>query len=347
MAEQPSNNIQASAMATLLGQSSTNIQIDSLCGAANINKWSFYRPRPIQVNGTTKLVEFATKTNNWKLGDFRRYNHTALTPSAPDNFTRNYGPSGSTFSITFAVKVERLNIKELVPSTTPYITVKYYLSSSNRSSETSAIRTYTTAMSLSSESPPSGHSNNQTQAPSSSSQLVVDSTFPVSAITTPDDVLYCDIYISDISGNALVRFDDGYVDVNTHQYSNPIISQSGPNFTISGYTASFIVVNNGSSTCAGSDQSVTFGSSSASFYIHLVGLSGGTWYRLGASSISLRIDVGGTKYTLNTTSLSSSANTQEVTANFWGTGHTWAYDDIGEVEIVSASGITQGSVCTP
>ena len=81
-------NISMSAVRTLLGESSWTLS--GLCTSANINKWSKYKP----VRGTWPAGEwpytygvlvdsswaYVQPNNNYRLGDFRNYDHDALPP---------------------------------------------------------------------------------------------------------------------------------------------------------------------------------------------------------------------------------------------------------------------------
>ena len=176
MAEQPLTDISFNAMNTLLGTSYTSRR--DLCNDSGIDKWSFYRSRPIGLDGSKNVILPTAPTTNRKLGDFRRYNHVSLVPKAANNYTQNWGPGGTTMTVSLMTFIERLNVKELIPSTTMYFTIKFYLSSADRSSETNVKRTYTILLDLATETPPVDHTNNQTQAPSSSTQLVVDTAVP-------------------------------------------------------------------------------------------------------------------------------------------------------------------------
>jgi hypothetical protein len=228
------NNCSHTSVCAELGISvGTNRTQTSLTRHASINKWSFYRSGSIAPNASTKLVALTAPSNNDKLGDFRGYNHSAATPATPNDFTNNWGPGGTTITMSFSITVGEMNIREITSGSAPYITVKYYLSSANRSAKTSVQRTFTTAFSETSNSPPTGHTNNQTTRPANSTQIVSDTAFPASLLTKPNDIVYCDIYISDSGGNEVARVGsattDSYVDVSTHELANPFVDGCGPN----------------------------------------------------------------------------------------------------------------------
>ncbi len=345
MAEQGTTNISFGAMRTLLGVGSET-SLRNLCNNSGINKWSYYRTRPIGLDGNLNVILTTAPTTNRKLGDFRRYNDDALTPKAATNYTQNWGPGGLTMTVSLMTFIERLNIHELTANDPVYFTIKFYLSSADRSAETNVKRTYTVVLDTSAETPPVDHTNDQTKAPSSSTQLVVDTAVPTdSGLVSPDDIWYCDTYISDISGNAIIRFDDGYTEVNTHEQTDPYVSLVGDAYTFSGYTTVLPIVNNHSSNCLGADRGMTFGSQNGDFFFHIVGLQGGTWYRL-ACTATIELRVPGqpnTPFAIYSGSMSGTANRQTTTTDFWGSSNTWDYDDIGKLTITALSGVSNGT----
>jgi hypothetical protein len=348
------NNVSHSSVITELGASwtggSNDVDNSALVRHASITQWSFYRPGALSVHGTTKLVTRVAGTSDDKLGDFRGYNHTANTPTTPSDFDRNWGPGGTTISLTFVTYVEEWNLRETTSGSVPYISVRYYLSGTNRTNKVSAVRTYTVLASETSNTPPTGHTNNQTQRPASASQIVTDANFPTSLITKPDDVLYVDIYISDISGNEVARFGaaqtDGHVDVNTHEYSNPFVDGCGPNIGGSPFTTVFPVVTNASNGKNGVDFTESNGSTTyGTFYWYLAGLLSGTWYRIGSISVTASLKIynpeGGSLQN-TTTILSGALNVAGASSNQSASGtlsssYSWAWDDVGDVEVVVPS----------
>jgi len=352
MAEISVDNVSLDAMKTHTGETGTTDGLEAVVQSATIEKWSFYRPRPNIANASTKLVEIQAKTTDLKLGDFRKYDDASIEPALNET-SRTYTYVGAAaVSVSVKPQGEDLNVKELSGSD-PYWRTEYYKTSGDRAAGTNLFASDTTAMATVAVTPPVGHSMQETIRPASGFQLITKA-LTTTTFTKPTQLIYTTTFITN-SGDTedIAKFTTGmYGTWTCTQQQIPKISESGPNFSIGGYTTSFMVVTVGSSDCAGVDMdsgnsNVIVFTNNASFYIHLVGRSGGTWYRLGATSISLKIVVDGVDYTMNTSSLSSSGNTQEVTNDFWGTAKNWAYDDIGEVTIVSVSGVSQGSACTP
>ena len=359
----------SSAAAELGISVGTNRTQTSLTRHATINKWSFYRPGSIAPDGSY-YVQLTAPSNNDKLGDFRGYNHSAFEPYPFPVYPsgKTWGPGGSTISLTFQVYVEETNYRKLYSGSQPYITIRYYMTSAARDARSGGhVRTYTTTLSETSNSPPTGHTNNQTQRPASASQLITDSAFPTSYLASPDDVIYCDLYFSDISGNEVVRFgstlSDGHVDIDTHENQQPFVDCVGPGQTSPTYNPIYIVVTNSSSAKDGADIAATFGSSSyPGLYWYLVGLSGSTWYRIGSINVTVTLRIYNPEYgtsgaTLqNTTTMlngnlnvaGSSSNQNHSSGGSLASGYTWAYDDVGDmfVTVNSWSGVTTYSLGT-
>jgi hypothetical protein len=321
-------------------------------------KWqSFYRPGALAINGSTKLISRTAGSNNDKLGDFRSYNHSAATPLAPANWTKNWGPGGTTISITHAIRVEELNLRELTAGAAPYWTVRYYLSSANRAADTSRQRTYTAAASESSNTPPTGHTNNQTNRPSGATETgFTDANFPVSIlVSNPDDILYCDIFLSDISGNIIARLGTttahSYTDLTTHELSNPFDDGCGPALSgaPSGYTTVFPVVTSSSSAKNGVDYTESNGGSTyGTFYWYLAGLKSSNWHRIGGVSCTANLKIrnpegGSLENTtqIHTGSLNAAgASSNQSASGTLSSSYNWAYDDVGDVECTVSDWVT-------
>jgi len=317
----------------------------SLTRHATINKWSFYRPGSIAPNASDFVTLTAPSAND-KLGDFRGYNHSATAPYTPADFNVNWGPGGTYATFEFLIYLNELNIKELFPSSTPYITVKYYLTTTARDSQTGALAdSYTVAVALTTNSPPTGHTNNQTQKLASSTQLVSDTTFQVASIVSPNDIVYCDIFFSDSSGNQVVRFgsalSDGHVDVNTHERQYPWVDSVGTCVTRSGYTGCHTEINNVASSCTGADVALIVGSTAYSFYLRAVGIASGT-YNINPTNCTVRIrhyasDGVTIKQTITLTSQNlntSSKNGKQFSGNVT---NSFNYDEFLKVDITTVS----------
>jgi hypothetical protein len=361
------NNASHTSVCAELGISvGSDRQQRDLTRHASINKWSFYRPGSIAPNASD-YVTLTAPSNNDKLGDFRGYNHNANEPYPFDVYPtgKDWGPGGSTISLIFQVYVEEANYRELYGGSQPYITIRYYMSSANRDAQTSYVRTYTVSLSETSNSPPTGHTNNQTQKPASASQLITDSAFPTSYLATPDDTIYCDLYFSDISGNQVVRFGstlaDGHVDIDTHEYQQPYIAARGiPDLSPpTGYSQFEVCCTGTSSTaCSSSVHNVTQGTDDLTFYHSQRGFRSSSPYeyrRVASTGTTVRLKITNSRittgYPVYITILSSGSYSNLGNKYFSTTalGHTWQYDDIATLEIVTNGtiGAEGASACAP
>ena len=332
-------NISVSLVKSELGLTTTSAH--ALCSDDSINKWSFYRPRPIHI--VSNAIAFDTP-DFYKLGDFRRYDHAAIEPTCSPSFEINYLPSATNVTVEIDVDLKRFNILEAIPSVTPYLCAKFYSSTSDRTGRTNAQHTTIVLVDLKEEIPPAGHSNNQEEAPDSP-QLIEDATVPVSAISAvPNGYLYAETYISDVSGSLIMELPDGgYTDIECNRLVLPRVLAYGPEFELSGYDTVYIFANNSSSSTVSEDVPMDVNTDNASFYFFVVGQRDGTGYRLGASAFSGKIVVGLDEYTLNATELGNgTSNKLESTTDFWGTDDLWSYGDVGVIEIVSISGVIEG-----
>ena len=349
MAEQASTNISLNAMASLVSESSKTVQ--TVVQSSNINKWAFFRPRPISINATTKLVEIDAKTTDLKLGDFRRYDHTAAVATSAADFTHPY--SGSSTSLSVPVWPYALNIKELFPSTltSTYLRWNLYTSAANRTAGTPIYASFSQALDPTwveaQTSIPTGHSNQETQK-FKSSPLLPTASVSTTSLTKPNDILYADTFIANSGGTALMRFNDGYTTITMHELQAAYIDGTGattnspPTGSAPGgadWTVVFPVLTTSSSSYLDTDFSPS-GTTAGSWYFYLAGRSGSTWYRLGNASVHLELKIrnGGvlqsTTTLINGTLNNAGASSNEASGNpTLGDTHTWALDDVGELEV--------------
>lgn len=366
MAELPSSDIKMKSTAgPAVGLGAVNFDIElrqDLCNYNLINQYAFFRPQPIRVHSTTKIPELDTPapSSNRKLGDFRRYDKDASTPVAASDYTQNYGPGGN-IDITLTTYIYSLNLKELEPSTTLYWVVDIYLTSGNRSAQINRHHRATQAVSFTSETPPSGHTNNQTQKPVGDFQNITVTGISTVGLTQPDDVLYCDTYISN-SGvtSELVRFSDSYTDVDVHEYAHPYIDSHGPNLTPVckvndgggdvTFTFMAIAVTDSSSNSSGVDFQETNGSTNyggSGFYWFIYGLAGSNYYRIGNRDVTVEIqgDVTSTEI-FNGTLNNAGASSNETDSGTLSGGDSWSYDDVADLVATSVDWTTS-TVLTP
>ena len=348
MAEEAETDVSAAGLKTLLG--AADWDIETLCNNAAINKFSWYtsRPKNLDANLLCELTSPAPTTDR-KLGDFRRYNHTALTPSIYYNpaMTKQYIGSG-TFQFIIPCRPERMNLAELSANDPMYWKTIYYLSSANRASEVSAHGSYTdTSFNiLATESGiPAGHTNNQSKSPSTSLQLFTDPAFDPTGLSTPSDIVYCDTFIVNSGGTRIIRVgtavSDSYLDITFTQVTAPYHSKTGP-YVVgapAGYTVVIPVVTTNASSYLGIDQAYTNGDTTYSTYWYLAGLSGSTWYRLGnVGAVATISGVGATTTEIfNGTLANVGASSNEFDSGTLSGSEAWNTGEIGELSVVVAS----------
>lgn len=334
-------NITGSQIASELGITLGNDRTGtSLTRHANISRWSFRRPGSISPNITTKQVNFTALSGNDKIGDFREYNQSASTPTAATDYTQNWGPGGSTMSITLVTTVGELNIKELNASATHW-GIDIYLSSSDRSSQINKHHSKVIAINFTTVSAPSGHTNNETEKPSSTTQILSITDVPTLGITTPDDTLYCDVYLTN-SGQSFeyVRFADSYTDISTHENQNPFVDAYGPNYSPppSGYTFVALSVTDSSSNNSAVDFTESNGSTTyGTFYWFLWGLKGSTYYRIGSSDLTVELRIPGKTATeiFNGTLNAAGASSNQSASGTLSGSENWEYNDEADLYVTA------------
>jgi hypothetical protein len=199
MAVQGDNDISLNAMKTLVG--ATNPNLVEVCQSSNINRWSFYRPRRIRANATTRLVELVDVAP-YRLGDFRRYDDNASEPTPYNSIesTLNWGPGGGTADFVAFVNLQAMNVKEIAyydSQSYDYIQVDLYSSAANRTAGTPKVHTQKFAIDYSSPTILTDHTVDKygiTEFPNSP-QLITLTNVP----TTYSHV-YADTYITNSAG---------------------------------------------------------------------------------------------------------------------------------------------------
>lgn len=324
----------------------------SLTRHASINKWSFYRSGSISANVTTKLIELTAPSNNDKLGDFRGYNHNALTPYLYDGYPSGlyYGPGGTSFTFTTIVYLEELNVRELSSGSVPYIVIKYYPSATDRTNGTNVIQTTSTLVSETSVTPPTGHTNNQTAKPSSASQIIND-TFDVADIPA-GNIVYLDVYIGNNGGSTIYgRFgssiSDSYDEVTIYENQYPEITTSGFITGMpTGYTVGFLVLAASSGNCL-DDDPLAYGSSigldALNFYVGVHGIFSGAVRSMRCTSVVIRVTYDGATRDISVGTISQ--NSKSSVSSTLPTGKTWAYNKDANITWVSGTVTTTYASC--
>jgi len=337
-----STNISTGVVNTELGSPYTTPRIiRQLCTHANAGtRWSFYGPGSLGVDASKNVV-WTAPSSNYKLGDFRLYNRTASTPSGPGSFTHYWGPSGSTTDVPIVCFPQGLNVWEVNSSAT-YLTYKAYLSTANRTAETSVWDSFTEAWSYSTPSLYNqGHTRNQSRK-ISTTHIGEFTAFQALGTTDPD-YIYFDVYLSDISGNRLINLgtsvSGGYFTLTLRKNSNPQINASGNCVSRPGYTGTFTNISNSSTECSSAIVTQSFGSTSYNFRITAVGIQLGSWNINPSSCTITMYTYSGTGSLKDTTVVGTSQNLNDTTSTAYsGTkAVAWAYNDYAVVSITSVS----------
>jgi hypothetical protein len=277
------------------------------------------------------------------MGDFRSYNHAALTPHPLNDTTFGYATGASTFATFIPWFPEAMNIKEFAgrsDSSVDYVTFRFYTSAANRISETGNVYTFTYAITYADITPLINHTRD-TAKRANTMQLV-----SIPAIPTQNTPLYMDTYISDISGNRLINLgtkSNGYTTLTLLPNVTPYVvgQRTGSPVVPSGYTAIFPnVYETVRCTTGHVNQSlgVIYSFNIVAYGVH----SGGNrTIRLSSTDIILTVD--GVRTTLQT-----GLELDKLGKSFTGTltGGTFNYNDVGYVTFENAvADPTQINMC--
>ncbi len=357
MAELAGSDITKTIVTTTLGIGNTDVLTKVICNHASINKYSWYRSRPIQLDGNLLCELAAAPANDRLLGNFRRYSHAALIPSLFYNpaMTKNYTGVG-TFQFIIPCLPERMNLYELSNTDPMYWRTIYYLSATDRTNDTNRYGSYTdTTNILSTEDgkggldQPIGHTNDQLKSPTSSIQLFTDPAFDPSGLVTNPDIVYMDTFIVDNGDNMKIRVgtavSDSHLDITFMQVTAPFHSKTGPYVSGAppGYSVVIPVVTTNASSYLGIDQVYTNGDTTYDTFWYLAGLSGDTWYRLGTvSAVATITGVGSTTTIQNGALQTAGASSNEHDTGTLASSAAWNTGEVGElnVTVASWSGVT-------
>lgn len=345
----PTSNITMTAVNTELSSPyspATNMLLSVLAPHANAgNIASFYGTGVLAVDAS-KNVYWIAPTNNYKLGDFRGYNATATMPAASNNFTQNWGPGGSSVSMTMTSLPQTFNVL-FVDSGATRIYYKAYLSTANRTAETSVYDSQLSSVLFNSITALTGHTRSQTQQ-IQHPHVQAFNPFDTSGLVTPNDYVYMDTFFANVGGSRVVNFGDaianGYTTITMHEYQNPYVDGSG---TISsppaGYTVAYPVVYSTSAACSDSNVTQTYGSTSYSFYVGIHGIYGVNTRSMRATSATVTLTIGGTPQVVYSGVISNSSKT--LCSGTLSGGRTWGYDEIGYVTISVSSWHSSYTTC--
>jgi len=329
------------------------------------NPFSLFGPWGLTVNATTKVAEVDYGATNYRLGDWRGYNHDAALPTPPANFVHAWGPGGINTNITLVPIIPEFNVLD-ANSLADYLRYNAYDSSAKRAASYSPSSPATNRYDTSEEawlttatSPPTNHIRTAATRPQST-HVGTFTNFSTSGLGA-DQVFYFDMYFADGgSDTRLVSLTDtvanGYFEVTLHEKLIPYADSVGTSVSRSGYTGTHVRVNPvaSPSVCAALDDDQTFGSAAYSFYVTVVGIASGV-YNIGPTSCTCQIihyDGDGvirqTKSLGSGISLNSGSNNGvQISSGVYGVlSNTMAYDDYLKFNVTAVSTWGTAYLCT-
>jgi hypothetical protein len=328
-------NITISDVKTEIGSSSNSVS--ALVGAPGLNKYSFYAPGSLAVDAS-KNVTLTPPTSNYKLGDFRSYNDSALTPSAQVDYTQNWGPSAADFDFAVSWFPQNMNIKAFVEPA-DYVTMDFYPTSLDRTNETNLIKRQCASILYDDIIPLAGHTRQVTKQAYSTQAPVWVYSYPTGGLSDPDTSIYMETYISDLTSVKKINLgirNNNYTTIKFHKNQIPYIYGGGNvPYHPSGWTSVFPEVSISSTpVCSFAPQlDMTFGSSTIDFYIVARGIYGLQQKIIDVTDCSVMLTIDGSTQKLYSGPISYSAGTHiDTTLSI--SGGTWAYDDIGAITLV-------------
>jgi len=232
---------------------STSNAVAELVGDDNLNPCSFYAPGILDVDINCD-VTLTPPTTNFKLGDFRLYNHSAIPPSISPLFTGvSWGPPMSDFNFIVPIFPQWMNIKEFADvkasEFTPNWTVKFYPTDTDRTDERNVIKTVTQEIDFNTvpaEYQVANHTRTSTLMADTGPVLISITGFPTAVLDTGagGTVIYIEVFISDASGNRRINFgvrENGYSNVQFTYNKMPYVLGYNSAYPAShtGYTAVF------------------------------------------------------------------------------------------------------------
>jgi hypothetical protein len=339
-------DITTTAVMTEIGSNSN--AVSELVGASGLNKYSYYAPGSLSVD-TNKDIVLTPPAADFKLGDFRSYNHAATAPAVQADFTQGWGPSNSNFGFNISLKYEGLNINSFADPAT-HVTVKIYASASDRTAESNPKHTQYFAISFTSDTPLPGHTRQSATKPATTGwHTLAVTNLDYSWLSDPNTTAYCEMYMSDSSGNRKINFGtraNNYTTITFHKAQLPYI-QAGSYLSTkpSGYTVVFPEIHTASTACAETDPiQMTWNDSGFTFYVKARGVYSSEQRILELTSCTVRFNINGSYQTIYTGALSYNQGTYITGTLTIGDG-VWHYGDVGIVEIINEGYGTNYTTC--
>lgn len=212
------NNINTTNVGTEIGSSSDTVS--GLVGATGLNKYSFYAPGALTVNASTKCIVLTPPANNFKLGDFRLYDHSAIAIANSGTGVIQLG-GGTAPDFMQSIHLYDLNL-EAIYGYGNYIRLIWYKSSAGRAAETSGDIQHSQIFPITWITPEAlltGHTRTNTTKPDWV-QLFTVTGFNLTGLTS-SSILYKDSFICDEAGNRKVSFGTSIAANYTETTCNP------------------------------------------------------------------------------------------------------------------------------
>lgn len=334
-------NITTAAVNTELGSPFTTPRtVKGLCSYP-MNPYSFYGPWTMTTD-SAKDASIQYSTTDYRLGDFRSYNHTSSTPSAAGNFTHNWGPGGTTTDITIVSLPVSLNVLDCDSAAT-YIRYNAYLSIADRAAQTSLYDSDTNLASFYAITPLTGHIRTQSSR-IDSTHIDTFTGMSTAGLTTPNDYIYLDTFFSNSSGTRLVNLGSvsgGYTTITMHERQNPTIT-GGANVTApSGWTAAWPIIHSASTpVCTDSILTETNGDTTYAFYLAIQGIDGAATKVRQVTSCNVDLKVDGSTQRISTGTALGYTSKTSFSGSLIISGGNFSYDEAWTVEV---SNITYGA----
>lgn len=342
-------NISTAVVQSELGITpSTPRTLSGLCGYAQ-SRWSFYACGSLSVDAN-KTIVWTAPTSDYKLGDFRYYNHSASVPAGPGNSNLYWGPSGTTTDLTLVSFPQDLNVL-YANSAARYITYKAYTSSFLRLTEGTTHDSQTNTLSFGTISQLSGHTRTQTEK-LNGTYIDTWTGFSMSGLSDPDTI-YFDAYLSDVSGNRLVNLGSsksgGYFEIVFTKNVQPYITAgsvlaTNPSGT---WTASIPQIGTSSTPCGSSNITAPSSGNTLQFYLNTLSIQSGGNYAYNITNCTVTVTYDGASKTVYTGALRTTSpfyNKQYINSTL-PTGKSWQYNKVATIDITSETWGTSNILC--
>jgi hypothetical protein len=333
--------------------------LSELSTSSNINKFSRYAPGALGVDAN-KNVTLTPPPNTYKIGEFRRYNHSSSGPTIQAVPTQFHPEGTNTINLSIDIVMGEFNLMQLPTNGIDglnryFLTVKVFSTAANRTSDILAIQQFTgipTAM-IADTDILSGHSRQSTYIMNSGTNTLTLNNFDCNYLSA---TRYVDIFFSDSVGNRVANFggsrSSGFVDVVCVELTQPrlTIDSSVPILPSGKFGAIFEMYTTNVPCLNINAIPVVYGSNTYSAYLGVSSTAplpkqaysgtGTLWMR--------RSDgIYGTEdKQLGMISFSSTGKTLvSGTLSGWAKGNTWYYNELGMFYLSSLTWGSGGTTC--